>query len=102
VAAATHTGPVTRRITQSFHGFDMPDVIVIPSGDTEERRGELRGWALDDETGEWWGLCQYRAEPGRRVLDWFHETQLRRDGDLTDDDGLVAPGRVVALPQRDT
>lgn len=65
----------------------MPDVLVNLPGDPQEHRGELCAWALDDGTGDWWGLCQYRARPGHQMLDWFHETQLRRDGDLSDDDG---------------
>ncbi len=72
-------GLVTRRTTHTYYGFDMPG----------EHRGELRAWALDDDTGDWWGLCQYRVTPSEQMLGWIHETQLRRDGDLTDEDGRV-------------
>lgn len=93
---------MTRRTTETFTGFNMPDVIVTLPDDHEhpgEHRGELRAWAVDDETGDWWGQCQYRARPGHQLLGWIHQDHLRRDADLTDDDGLVDPGRVVALPQ---
>lgn len=96
---------MTRRITETFYGFDMPDVLVTISTDSEdagEHRGELRAWALDDATGEWWGFCQYRVRPGRQLLGWIHETGLRRDAELTDHDGLLDPGQIVALPHRDT
>jgi hypothetical protein len=96
---------MTRRTTQTFHGFGQPEVIVTLPDDHDhpgEHRGELRAWALDDETGDWWGLCQYRVAVSEQMLGWIHESQLRRAADLTDDDGLVDPDRVVALPQRDT
>lgn len=84
---------MTRRITETFHGYDMPDVIVTLPDDNEhpgEHRGELRAWAIDDENGDWWGMCQYRIAPGSQYLGWIHESQLRRDGDLTDDDGRIS------------
>lgn len=80
---------MTRRITETFHGFEQPDVLVTIDG--AEHSGELRAWALDDESGDWWGLCQYRLEPGQRMLGWIHQDQVRRDGDLTDDDGRMGP-----------
>lgn len=95
---------MARRTTQTFHGFDQPEVIVtLPDDDDHpgEHHGELRAWALDDETGDWWGLCQYRVAVSEQLLGWIHETQLRRAADLTDDDGRVADN-VVPLPQRET
>jgi hypothetical protein len=35
------------------------------------------------------------------MLGWVHQDQLRPVVELSDEDGLVVPGKVVALPQRD-
>lgn len=94
---------MARRITETFHGYDQPDVLVtLPKGHEHpgEHKGNLRAWALDDETGDWWGMCQYYAATGVQLLGWIHETQLRRDGDLTEDDGMIGPVD-VAPAQRD-
>ncbi len=91
-------------MTQAFHGWDQRDVTVTLPADHEhagEHAGLLRAWAVDGETGEWWGMCNYCAGVGMQYLDWIHEDHLRPSGDLTDDDRLVDPGRLVALPQRD-
>jgi hypothetical protein len=94
---------MTRRITQTFHGWDQPDVVVTLPADHEhpgEHAGLLRAWAVDDETGDWWGMCNYYVGPGMQMLGWVHQDHLRPVVELTDDDGLVT--NVVALPQRDT
>lgn len=92
---------MTRRTTHTFHGFDQPEVLVTyPAGHEHagEHRGLLRAWAVDDETGEWWGMCQYHVAAGVQLLDWVHEDHVRRDGDLTDDDGLVLRTRPGSPP----
>ncbi|TGN65036.1 hypothetical protein EXE59_14470 [Nocardioides eburneiflavus] len=92
-------------MTQTFHGWEQREVTISLPDDHEhagEHFGLLRAWAVDDETGDWWGMCNYYAAPGRQMLGWIHEDHLRPCGDLTDDDGLVDRGKVVALPQRDT
>lgn len=100
VGPAAHTAQMTRRITETFHGYEQPDVLVTLPDDEHpgELKGNLRAWAVDDETGDWWGMCQYYVATGVQLLRWVHESQLRRDGDLTDDDGRVALN-VVALRQ---
>lgn len=35
-------------------------------------------------------MCQYRVGL-EQFLAWLHVTQFRRDGTLTDDDGMVEP-----------
>lgn len=94
---------MTRRMTQTFHGWDQPDVTVTLSDDHEyagEHSGLLRAWAVDDETGEWWGMCNYYVGAGMQMLGWIHEDHLRPVADLSEDDGLVA-SNVMALPQGD-
>ncbi|MBC2934704.1 hypothetical protein [Nocardioides sp. zg-1228] len=44
---------------------------------------------MDDETGDWWGMCNYSTRPGMQYLNWIHADHLRPCGNLTDDDGLV-------------
>ena len=55
-------------------------------------RASCEPGAVDDETGEWWGMCNYYIGPGIQMLGWIHEDHLRPSGDLTDDDGVVEPG----------
>ena len=65
---------MTRRITQTFHGFDKPEVIVtLPEYDKNpgEHQGVLRAWAVDDETGDWWGMCEYYVATGVQLLGWI-------------------------------
>ena len=96
---------MVRRITQVFHGWDQRDVTVtLPESHPHagEHQGFLRAWAVDDETGDWRGMCDYYAGVGMQYLGWIHEDHLRPSGGLTDDNGLVVdPGKVVALSQRD-
>jgi hypothetical protein len=92
---------MTRRITDTFDGHEQPDMIVTFPDDHEhpgEHTGNVRAWAVDDQTGDWWGMCQYHVTTGVQLLGWIHESQLRRDGALTDDDGRVA-SNAVALRQ---
>lgn len=42
---------------------------------------------MDDETGDWWGMCAYDADAGMQYLDWIHQDYLRPSGDLNDDVG---------------
>ncbi|MFC7362214.1 hypothetical protein [Nocardioides astragali] len=94
---------MTRRITQTFHGWGQRDVVVTLAEDQEhagEHSGLLRAWAVDDETGDWWAMCNYYVGPGMQMLGWVHQDHLRPVVELTDGDGLVA-ANVVALPQRD-
>jgi hypothetical protein len=96
---------MTRRTTQTFHGWAQPDVVVTFPDDHEhpgEHPGLLRAWAVDDETGDWWATCSYYVGTGIQMLGWVHQDHVRPIVELTDDDGLVDPGRVVALPQRAT
>jgi len=44
-------------------------------------------------------MCRYHVDTGVQMLGWIHQDCLRRDGDLTDDDGRVTS--VVALLERD-
>jgi hypothetical protein len=79
-------------MTQVFHGWDQLDVTVTLPHDHQhpgEHPGLLRAWAVDDETGEWWGMCNYYAGVGMQYLDWIHADQLRPCGDLIDDDGQI-------------
>ena len=55
-------------------------------------------WAVD-ETGYWWGQCEYNVDVGMQVLGWIHHDHLRPVVELTDDDGLVDPGKIIALPR---
>jgi hypothetical protein len=83
---------MARRITQTFHGLDQPDVIVALPDDHErpgEHPGSLRAWAVDDETGDWWGWCIYYAGVGMQYIDWIHQDHLRPVVELTDNDGRV-------------
>ena len=99
VGPAVQTEPMARRMTQVFHGWDQRDVtVILPAGHEHpgEHPGLLRAWAVDDETGESWGMGNYYAGVGMQYLDWIHEDHLRPSGDLTDDDGLVGP--VEAAP----
>lgn len=84
---------MTRRITQTFHGWAQPEVtITLPDHHRHPgvHFGLLRAWAVDDETGDWWGMCNYYAGVGMQYLDWISADHLRPCGDLADDDGLVA------------
>lgn len=93
---------MARRITQVFHGGDQRDVIVtLPAdhGRASEHCGLLRAWAVDDETGEWWGMCSYYVGTGVQMLGWVNQGHLRPVVELTDQDGLVDPGKVIALPR---
>lgn len=83
---------MTRRTTQTFHGYDRPDVTVtLPDGHEHagEHFGTLRAWAVDDDTGDWFGQAEYSVAPGNQLLGWIPADQLRPYGELTDDDGLV-------------
>ena len=97
---------MTRRTAETFFGFDQPAVVVTltdDDGTEHEHGGELRAWAVDDQTGDWWGMAQYRVGL-EQFLAWLPAHQLRRDNDHTDNDGLVEPvaGNVASFPQRDT
>lgn len=83
-----------RKVTYTYYGYDRPDIIVTI--DDHEYRGELRAWAIDDDTGDWWANVQYRTAPGSTYIRWLPANQVRRDADLTDDDGRVNPGSSVA------
>ena len=66
VGHTSHTGAVTKRIAHTLYGFDRSDVVVKLLDDHEhpgKRRGELRAWALDDETGDWWGRVNTTSQP---------------------------------------
>jgi hypothetical protein len=84
---------MTRRITQAFFGYDQPDVSVTLPEDHEhagEHTGSLRAWAVDDETGDWWGMCNYSVSASEQYIGWVHQDNLRPVVELTDDDGLVS------------
>ena len=77
---------MTRRMAQVFHRWDQRDATVtFPAGHEHpgEHPGLLRAWAVDDETGEWWGMCNYYAGVGMQYVDWIHGDHLRPSGDLT-------------------
>lgn len=79
---------MARRTTHTYYGFDMPDVVLtLPDFHEQagEHRGELRAWAVDDDTGDWWANVQYRTGPGEQFLAWLPADQVRRDADLTDE-----------------
>lgn len=83
-----------RRMTQTFHGWDQPDIVVaLPEGHEHpgEHDGLLRAWAVDDETGDWWAMCNCYVGPGMRMLGWIHQDQVRPVVELTDNDGLIGP-----------
>ncbi len=84
---------MARRMTHIFHGWNQPDVTVtLPDYHPHagEHQGLLRAWAVDDETGEWWGMCNYYAGVGMQYVDWVHQDHLRPSGELAED-GLVQP-----------
>lgn len=94
---------MARRMTQTFHGFDRRDVIItIPDGDEHAGtyNGQLRAWAVDDETGDWWADV-IRMDGMYNYPEWQPAERVRL-AELTDYDGLVDPGRVVALHERET
>ena len=51
---------------------------------------------------DWLGMCNYNVGAGMQYPDWIHAVHLRPSGDLKEDDGLVEPRKVIALPHRDT
>lgn len=70
---------MARRITQTFHGWDQPAVIVSFAKDHEhpgEHPGSLRAWAVDDETGDWWAMCTYYVGTGIQLLGWVHQDHV--------------------------
>lgn len=90
---------MARRMTQTFHGWDQPDVLVTFPHDHEHpgsHSGLLRAWAVDDDTGEWWGMCSYYVGIGVQMLGWVHQDHLRPYGELADEDGAV-DAKVVPL-----
>ena len=94
---------MVRRITETFHGFNMPEVWIEVEG--VEYHGELRAWAVDDypdsnEGDEWWAMCNWHCTRSETRIDWFPAGRVRRVADLDDEDGQVF-SNVVALPQRD-
>jgi hypothetical protein len=89
--AARQTVAMTRRMTQTFTGSAQPEVTITFPGDHQHTGvyfSLLRAWAVDDETGDWWGMCNYYAGVGMQYLDWIHQDHLRPSGDVTDD-GLI-------------
>lgn len=82
-----------RRMTQTFHGWDQPDIVVTLPKCYErpgEHHGLLRAWAVDDETGDWWAMCNYYVGPVCRCL--AGSTRTTSDVvELTDNDGLIGP-----------
>lgn len=82
---------VARRMTQTFHGWNQPEVtITLPDNHPHSgvHDGLLRAWAVDDETGEWWGMCNYNAGVGTQYLEWIHADHLRPAGDHAAAEGL--------------
>ena len=75
----------------------IPDAQDFPG----EHTGVLRAWPVDDETGDWWAMCRYYVGPGMQLLGWIHQDHMRPVDELTDADGLVDPGKVVAPPHRE-
>jgi hypothetical protein len=76
--------PMTRRITKTFHGWDQPEVVVtLPERNEHagDHAGLLRAWAVDDETGDWWGMCSYYLGVGVQMLGWIHQDHLRPASD---------------------
>ena len=95
---------MARRITETFHGRNTPDVWIQVEG--VEYHGELRAWAVDDDPDtnqgdEWWAMCNWHRSHGETRIEWFPAGSVRRVADLDDEDGRVF-SNVVALPQRDT
>lgn len=41
----------------------------LAHGISSSATGLLRAWAVDYETGDWWGMCNYHAGPGMQHLD---------------------------------
>jgi hypothetical protein len=80
---------MARRMTHTFTGWAQPEVAFALPDDHQHAGahfGLLRAWAVDDETGEWWGMCNYSTRPGMQYLNWIHADHQRPSGDLTDDD----------------
>lgn len=96
---------MARRVTQTFHGWDQPEVwVTVPEGQDHagEHRGLLRAWAVDDETGDWWGMCAYYVGVGEQFLGWVHQDHLRPVVELRDEDGRVGPNVVDLTAGPDT
>lgn len=94
VVADAHTDQMTRRTTQTFHGWDQPTVEITLPDDHEHpgvHTGDLRAWAVDDTTGDWWAMCQYYVATGSQMLGWIHQDHVRPVVELTDDDGRIGP-----------
>lgn len=95
---------MTRRITETFHGPDMPDVWV--KVDNVEYPGEIRARAVDGDPAtnqgdDWWFLVQWRRLSGQNLLDWFPTGRVRMVAGPSDEDGRMATN-VVQLSQRQT
>lgn len=85
---------MTRRIRETFHGPDLPQVWVEVDGITYT--GEMRATAVDDDPAtnqgdSSWVLVQWPRSYERTLLDWFPAAGVRLVAHLSDDDSRVVP-----------
>lgn len=94
---------MTRRIRETFHGRDLPEVRVEVDG--VECLGGMRAKAVDfdpasNQGDDLWVLVQWPRAHGRDVLDWFPEGRVHLVEDLIDEDSRRDTTHVVPLPRR--
>lgn len=80
---------MTRRIRETFHGRDLPEVMVEVDG--IEYMGGMRAKAVDfdpasNQGDDWWVLVQWPRAHGRDLLDWFPRGRVQLVADLIDED----------------
>ena len=80
---------MTRRIRETFHGPDLPEVRVEVDG--VEHMGGMRAKAVDfdpasNQGDERWVLVQWPRAHGRNLLDWFPGGRVHLVADLIDED----------------
>jgi hypothetical protein len=102
LARRPHTHSVTRRIRETFHGQDLPEVRVEVDG--IEYTGGMRAKAVNpdpasNEGDDWWVLVQWPRGHGGNLLDWFPGGRVQLVADLVEEDARKTT-RVVPLPRR--
>ena len=75
---------MTRRITETFFGYDQPNVWIEVDG--VEYRGEIRAKATDGDPDTnrgcvWWAQCNVRYAPGDNRIEWHPAHHVRIDAD---------------------
>lgn len=73
------TGTMTRRITETFHGYSVREVIIDIEG--TKHHGEVRAQAIDDDPRtnqghDLWALVHCGRLRGSNSLRWLPESQI--------------------------